>query len=81
MLKSSRQNTVVGFLTHPLMPLKANNELTVLEQKLLHIAARLYAAARHAANNPLAASQVSHFNANVVEEFVWTEGSLYITLM
>lgn len=66
---------------HPLMPPKADNELTVSEQKLLHIAARLYAAARHAADNPLAASQVSHFNANVAEEFVCTEGSLYITLM
>ena len=63
------------------MPPKANNELTVSEQKLLHIAARLYAAARHAADNPLAASQVPHFNAMIAKEFVCTVSSSYMMLM
>ena len=63
------------------MPPKADNELTVSEQKLLHIAARLYAAARHAADNPLAASHVPHFKAMIAKEFVCTASSLYMMLM
>ena len=59
-----------SYLYPPAMPPKPESELTVVEQKLLQAGARLFSAARHAADNPLAPNQVGPFNAKVRDEFV-----------
>lgn len=53
------------------MPPKAANELTIIENTLLGIAARVLAAAKRVEEGPpLSLAQQELFNSNVVEELV-----------